>query len=295
MSAMRGRAGGARTLMLLAAALVLQAPEAPTASTAPAPATASAGCAGTSIDIDGNSIWVRRQGAGDLTVVFESGFGNDSGVWSQIEPSVRALGVRTFVYDRAGLGRSTIETATPYSIDNDVHILRRALQECRLDGPLLLVAHSYGGAMALLLATENPQVAGLVLLDAVVPGVWPPEEVDRNLAVMRAQYAAIREQAPQLAKVAIPFAESMPATAARINALQVPAALPIIDIVAEHGQTQPQSARLWLAAHQAFDAASPHREYLLASGSSHKVMLDRPALVESAITRLVRQLRQPPR
>src|ERR1700682_3289189 len=95
-----------------------------TAFAGPQPeAVAAAGsCTPSLLDVGGNQIWVNKQGAGALTVVFDSGFGNDSGVWSQIAPRIRAAGVQTLVYDRAGMGKSTINTAAPYSIDNDVHI-----------------------------------------------------------------------------------------------------------------------------------------------------------------------------
>jgi pimeloyl-ACP methyl ester carboxylesterase len=260
-----------------------------TAFAGPQPeAVAAAGsCTPSLLDIGGNQIWVNKQGAGALTVVFDSGFGNDSGVWSQIAPRIRAAGVQTLVYDRAGMGNSTINTAAPYSIDNDVHILRTVLTMCGVNRPIVAVGHSYGGALTLLAASEDERIKGLVLIDAVVPGASPQSEVDKNLKVMRAQYDAIRAQAPGLAKVAIPYAEALPATAARINGMRVSPTLPIIDIVAEKGQNNEESARIWRDAHAAFTADNPHREQVLAVGSSHKVMADQPDLVVAAILRMI--------
>ena len=159
------------------------------------PASAhAANCSPALLDIDGNKIWVDEEGKGNITVVFESGFGNDSSVWSQITPKIQAAGAQTFVYDRAGMGKSTINTSTPYSIDNDVHILRSALANCHIKGPIVMVGHSYGGAISLLAASEDPDIAGLVLIEAVVPNVWTPTEVENNLKVMRPQYDEIRER-----------------------------------------------------------------------------------------------------
>lgn len=244
-------------------------------------------CADTTLPIGGNTIWVDKEGTGNVTVVFESGFGNESSVWSAITPRVRAAGVQTFVYDRAGLGKSTIDTIAPYSLDHDVDILRSALNACGVTGPIVMVAHSYGGAISLVFASEDQRVKGLVLLEAVVPGAWPPSEVAKNLATMRSQYAAVRAQAPALAKVAIPWAEAMPTTAKRVDAVQLPDALPIIDIVAEKGMNNPETARIWQAAHLAFTTNHPHREHVLAVGSSHKVMADQPDLVVNAILELL--------
>src|SRR5262249_55712251 len=93
-------------------------------SCAPAqrPPAPSPACSQALLRVDGNQIWVNKQGAGELTVAFESGFGNDSSVWADIAPKIRAAGAQTFVYDRAGMGKSTIDTSAPYTIDNDVHI-----------------------------------------------------------------------------------------------------------------------------------------------------------------------------
>jgi pimeloyl-ACP methyl ester carboxylesterase len=225
-----------------------------------------------------------------LTVAFEAGFGNDSTVWSAIAPRIRAAGVQTFVYDRAGMGKSTIDTSAPYSLDNDVHIVTTMWTRCGIEGPIVMVGHSYGGAIGVVAATEDPRIRGVVLVDAMVPGIWPPSELTKNLTTMRAQYDEIRAKAPELAKVAIPWAEALPATLQRLDAVVVPDALPVIDIVAEKGQETPEATQLWREAHERFTAAHPHRESVLATGSSHKVMIDKPELVVDAILRVVAQV-----
>jgi len=157
------------------------------------------------LTIDANRIWARKSGAGSITVVFEAGFGNDSSVWSPIAERIQSAGVQVFVYDRAGMGKSTIDAAAPYTLENDVHILRTALDDCGIVGPVVFVGHSYGGAIGLVAATEDARIRGVVLIESVVPGVWSQDEVDRNLKSMRPQYDEIRAQAPTLAKVAIPW------------------------------------------------------------------------------------------
>jgi pimeloyl-ACP methyl ester carboxylesterase len=250
-------------------------------------AAAEASCNGSLFDMDGNKIWVHSQGTGSPTVVFESGFGNDSSVWASLEKQVRERGFRTFVYDRAGFGRSTINPSSAYSIDNDAQILSAALERCSIDGPIVMVGHSYGGAISLVLAEKSQKVKGLVLLDAVVPGVWGQGELEKNLATMRSQYDEIRRQAPELAKVAIPWAEATPKTVQRINNITLPAALPIIDIVAENGQNDPASTATWREAHKRFVGSNPSRTYVLATGSSHKVMNDKEQIVLDAIVTII--------
>jgi pimeloyl-ACP methyl ester carboxylesterase len=247
-------------------------------------------CSQSQLLIDGNRIWVDKEGQGDTTVVFEAGFGNSSDVWSQITPKIREAGVQTFVYDRAGMGKSTIDDDAPYSLENDVHILRAALHNCGITRRIIFVGHSYGGAIGLVAASEEPQILGLVLIEAVVPGVWSDQEVQRNLKTMRPQYEEIRKQAPELAKVAIPWAEAMPESAKRVNSVTISNTLPIIEIVAENGQKDPESRKAWHDAQMGFTAGHPSREYVFAKGSSHKVMVDRPDLVIKSILEMIHKV-----
>ncbi len=280
-----------RPSLLLAVTLLASCTAAaPPPEAAPPPASEPSACGPAVLPVDGNKIWAHVAGNGATTVVFEAGFGNDSGVWTAIEPRVRAAGVRTLVYDRAGMGQSTIDTSQPYSLDNDVHILRTVLSRCGVTGSLVFVGHSYGGAIGLVAATRDAQIKGLVLLDAVAPGAWTPAEVEKNLKTMRPQYDELREKAPALAKVAIPWAEAMPRTAAEVNETWVPASLPIIDIVAEKGRTDPESSKTWREAHVAFTTGHAAREFVLAQGSSHKVMADKPDLVVEAILTMLKRV-----
>jgi pimeloyl-ACP methyl ester carboxylesterase len=63
----------------------------------------------------------------------------------------------------------------------------------------------------------------------------------------------------------------------------------VIDIVAEHswGDTEEENAAM-RRAHEAFVAASPARELVVAARSGHYVMRDRPDVVLDAIMRMVR-------
>lgn len=244
-------------------------------------------CSPATLTVGDNKIWVDREGAGDVTVAFEAGFGLDSTIWVDITPRIRKLGVQTFVYDRAGLGRSTIDTSQPYSIDNDVHILETVLTSCNIDGPIVLVGHSYGGGIGIVAASEDARLRGLVLLDALVPKVFGQGELEKNLATLRSQYKDVRRDDPELAKVAIPWAEALPETVKRIDGARLSRSFPIIDIVAEHGSSTEEGAIVWRDAHVEFASHHPSREYILANGASLKVMADKPDLVVDAIQRMI--------
>jgi lipase len=84
--------------------------------------------------------------------------------------------------DLIGHGRSS--WAAPWTIDANVAALAALLEE-QADGPVVVVAHSFGSAVALHLAVTHPdRVAGLVLLDPAMglDGTWMREIADAMLA-----------------------------------------------------------------------------------------------------------------
>jgi lipase len=85
--------------------------------------------------------------------------------------------------DLIGHGRST--WAAPWTIDANATALARVIEADRPSGPVVVVAHSFGGAVALQLATLRPDlVKALVLLDPAVglDGNWMREIADSMLA-----------------------------------------------------------------------------------------------------------------
>jgi lipase len=90
--------------------------------------------------------------------------------WSRHLPEARIIAP-----DLIGHGRS--RSTPPWSIDAQVAALHEVLRE-RARGPVVVVGHSYGGAIALHLARTHPeQVRALALLDPAI-GLDPEELLD---------------------------------------------------------------------------------------------------------------------
>ncbi|PND57105.1 alpha/beta hydrolase [Mycobacterium sp. ENV421] len=84
--------------------------------------------------------------------------------------------------DLIGHGRSS--WSAPWTIDANVAALASLLED-DADGPVLVVGHSFGGAIALNLAAAYPDlVSGLVLLDPAIglDGQWMREIADSMLS-----------------------------------------------------------------------------------------------------------------
>lgn len=243
-------------------------------------------------DVLEGPLWAAVRGAGSPAVVFEAGGGEDSSVWNELEPQVRhRCEVRTMVYDRAGLGRSPT-SPPPYRIDREADALRRELDRNGITAPVVLVAHSYGGFVATLVAATDPRIAGVVLVDANLAAFFDDKQTKRLLARYMPQFPALEQAAPELARVMIPVIEAYPATVARLRQVDIPAATPTIDIVAERTWVEtPEDIESIRQAHRDFVAASSHRRAVFAEGSGHHVMRDRPEVVLDAVAKVVEAVR----
>ncbi|MFG1921951.1 alpha/beta fold hydrolase [Cryptosporangium sp. NPDC048952] len=93
-------------------------------------------------------------------MVFEAGLGMSGVCWGLVAPGV-AERARTVVYDRAGYAASSYDSS-PRTLARLASDLGRVLRS--LDGPFVLVGHSWGGPIARLAAGDF-DVRALVLVD----------------------------------------------------------------------------------------------------------------------------------
>jgi pimeloyl-ACP methyl ester carboxylesterase len=91
-----------------------------------------------------------------ITVVLVHGAFAESASWSGVIPRLTAAGI------------PVVATPNPLrSVSSDAENVRRAVEG--IEGPVLLVGHSYGGAVITEAAVENPGVVGLVYVAAFAP------------------------------------------------------------------------------------------------------------------------------
>ena len=228
------------------------------------------------------------RGAQAPTVVFINGNGAALEVWDTVEQEVFDLGYQTFKSDREGFGKSALG-ARPYSIHNELAALTSALAKNNLNGDKLIVAHSYGGLLAAMLADTDETVIGVVLVDALIPSEMTPEYTQSVLEQYQPQYPALREQAPLVAAAIIPVIDGYPKTVSDLANLTWPSQLPIISIRASQSTDPENRQRIAAQAHQNLIAADPDfRTLMQAAESGHQVMRDQPEIVVEAITKLLK-------
>ena len=140
-------------------------------------------------DVGDYKLYMRCVGSGSPTVVYFHGYienSEDSDIYGASSageiPSMLRDEHRVCTYDRANVGRSDDVPGlrTGKSSVTDLH---RLLDAAGVEPPYVLLGGSFGGMISYSYAATYPEeVIGMVLLDAIVPGLleleryWPKEE-----------------------------------------------------------------------------------------------------------------------
>lgn len=117
------------------------------------------------VDVGGYRLHLYCLGEGSPTVVLEAGLNDFSVQWTQVQTEIAKF-ARVCSYDRAGLGWSD-RGGLPRSGTAMVLELQKLIENAGIQGPLVLVGHSFGGLLAREYAqAHSGRVVGLVLVDA---------------------------------------------------------------------------------------------------------------------------------
>lgn len=154
-------------LALLGLVLSISCTDSDTSS--PASGTASAAVERVErFDVGGFELALDCRGEGAPTVILEAGY-DSSGIdtWDEVMPELSDTS-RVCTYDRAGTG---VADARPETLGltsaDQAGELRRLLDTASVEGPYVVVGHSYGGFVARLFTAADPEdVAGLILIDS---------------------------------------------------------------------------------------------------------------------------------
>jgi pimeloyl-ACP methyl ester carboxylesterase len=141
------------------------------------------------VDIDGTVRYLDFGGTaapGTPPVVFVHGLGGSVQNWGLVAPAVAAR-TRAYAIDLPGFGLS-FPAGRATTVRANAEVLATFLREV-VGGPAMLVGNSMGGAAAMLVAGAHPElVAGLVLLDPVLPRATGAP-LDLKVAAAFAAYA----------------------------------------------------------------------------------------------------------
>jgi pimeloyl-ACP methyl ester carboxylesterase len=135
-------------------------------------------------DVGGYKLHLYEIGAGEPSVVLESGISASSLNWRTVQSEIAKF-ARVCSYDRAGLGWSDLSPhrGTPTSLADQ---LRALLQAAEVPSPYLLVGHSFGALVVHAFAAKYAdETSGLVLVDPLDPAEWTPMTAEKQKMIAR--------------------------------------------------------------------------------------------------------------
>ncbi|MGH8598444.1 MAG: alpha/beta fold hydrolase, partial [Gammaproteobacteria bacterium] len=266
---------------------------------------------GTLIEVDGRRMHLYCQGHGVPTVILDFGLGGASLEWLPVLHRVTRF-TQVCVYDRAGYGWSDMGPF-PRTSSAEVDELYLLLSNAGLDGPFILVGHSFGGYNAQLFARRYPFLtAGLVLVDASHPDQIerfqaPPYNVktaptSRFGTVQFGEIPTFHQSLSRRARMVMlyQFKNWKPRrtmsyellgfrdSASELKRAQPLAPMPLV-VITRGKRVWPDDERgtrleqLWVTLQSELAAQSPTATHLVARSSGHMVHLEQPELVSFGI------------
>src|SRR5688572_21428902 len=134
---------------------------------------------GEMVDVGGYSLHINCVGQGSPTVILDAGSGEMSAQWVRVQREVSGS-TRVCAYDRAGMGWSEMgpDPRDAKQITSELHTL---LGKAGIEGPYVLVGHSFGGMYMQTYAARYPdEVAGMALVDSSQPDQFSYQPVARD-------------------------------------------------------------------------------------------------------------------
>lgn len=153
----------------------------------------------------GRHLNLRCTGTGSPTIVLEAGLGMTSRAWATVQPMLARTN-KVCAYDRAGFGFSE-GGPVPRDLAAEVADLHALVVAAPIETPLVLVAHSWGTAIARAYASDHrSDLVGVVLLDPSPMNLAAvaPEAVKENAQAIgqmsafaaQCRAAALKDQLP---------------------------------------------------------------------------------------------------
>jgi pimeloyl-ACP methyl ester carboxylesterase len=247
----------------------------------------------TLIDVGGYKLNYHIYKGKGMPILFEGGAGAGASDYDTILQPLSAITHATLIAnDRPGYGKSKLDTTnrddySKHGILQGIEGLEKALKKLHYDGPIMVVACSYGGFCVTLYAARHPEkVKAAVLIDCNLVCFFTDDYVATEMKERRTRWADQKLRADHLAGSYQSI--NLQNTVDLLRKSPFPMNIPVIDLF--HGVKPPffdlaMDAR-WINCHRQFAAADPtHRQCIIATGSGHVIFRENPSLVIDAIVK----------
>jgi pimeloyl-ACP methyl ester carboxylesterase len=229
----------------------------------------------------------------DPSVLLLAGFNTElEHAWDAVQPSIGRF-ARVCAYDRPGVGNSDPPPARQ-TFSDLADQLDAVVTALHLQRPLVLVAHSLGGTVAVTWAEQHrDDLAGLVLIDATPPaylqtvmsqfprrGTTAGAELRRSLATLLVPHANAESLAGRQGLLTGTFGD-----------LGSPRVTALTHTISEWGDVSRKQGALldssWLTGQQAWADLSSNGQVVSVPDAGHEIQVDQPAAVVDTVRQVV--------
>ncbi|PKV52870.1 alpha/beta hydrolase family protein [Aquimarina sp. MAR_2010_214] len=224
----------------------------------------------------------------DTPILFEAGNGDDGSVWKPILQDIyKATGATLITYDRAGLGKSEIDT-TKISFKQEIKNLNKALKKLGYSKNYFLVAHSFGGFYASEFAQRNKgKINGAVFIDVGTPCIITKEWASNYKKSLPADvWVMLKQHRVGLYYLLQNFSTIADYMSTRYISNDIPLTLIVAENLPDSNTLRTEEDRInWVKCLKDFGNL-PNHKYVLAKNTDHKVWEKDPKTVIEEITKL---------
>ncbi|MEP6507425.1 MAG: alpha/beta hydrolase [Gemmatimonadales bacterium] len=241
------------------------------------------------VEVDSATMRMVISGTGKTTIVLEAGAAADMRTWSKVHPELSRY-ARVVSYDRLGYG-SSHPARRPRTAAIMAEQLHAGLQRAGIAPPFIVVAHSFGGIIARVFASQYPsEVVALVLVD-------PALEQFYVRATLNASHAYLRQIEEDLVWAENSKNESVrreylgyetSLLEARVAVL--PRGLPITLLSATKMELDPALLAIWVDEQTRWSKSVGARQIFVEYG--HRIPQGRPDVVIDAVKRVLLSIDQ---
>jgi pimeloyl-ACP methyl ester carboxylesterase len=278
------------------------------------------------VAVGGHKMHIYCTGSGSPAIVMEAGGGSDSVAWRGVQPALSET-TRVCSYDRAGHGWSDALPG-PRDADHIAGELHQLLLQTGMIGPIVLMGQSFGGVYLRDYATRYPaEIAGLIFVDSSTPlqnrnpaiepgGPGPPPwvvslemivGVPRLIGMCGGAQGVVdhirRLQAEDICRlhysVMSAELESFDESGRQTVHSGPYGTLPILIISHDPTKQLPQHPTqqdlnresAWTQMQENLKKLSPRSRRIIAQGSTHFVVTERPDLIDKEVPLFIEQIR----
>ena len=243
----------------------------------------------TLIDVGGHKLHFNIIKGKGTPILFESGNGDDGSAWRPILDDIyKATNATLITYDRAGLGKSEIDT-NKISFLNEIKHLESGLKKLGYSKKLFIVCHSFGGYYASLFTYRNfKKVKGVVCIDIATPCFFTKEWSDDFVKSIKTEdWEMIKKYKLGLYYVL----SNLTATSIYMTDKFLTSKTRTTMISAENIQPmiKENEKEKWINCSKSFGEMPNHR-FVVAKNADHKVWDKNPGVVIEEVVNLYKQV-----